>query len=160
MFENLQPNWIAILWRSVLKVYVSYLNINSREVTCTMPGDLFFVSLFGLVKYVIKGFTFQNWCRSRKDIISILQEFLKIWITIYIILGGRIFHFIINVFSKNYLKVFASINCVSNCVKFTSFSVIVETHVCVHLNGEIHDTGKNPGEKKEAKKSKYPLEKK
>lgn len=78
---------------------------------------------------------------------------------LYKILGGRIFHFIITVFSKNYLKVFASINCVSNCVKFTSFSVIVETHVCVHLNGEIHDTGKNPGEKKR-KKSRYPLRKK
>lgn len=39
----------------------------------------------------------------------------------------------------------------SNCVKFTSFSVIVETHVCVHLNGEIYDAGKNPGEKKAKK---------
>lgn len=27
----------------------------------------------------------------------------------------------------------------------------METHVCVHLNGEIHDTGKNPGEKKSEK---------
>lgn len=36
-------------------------------------------------------------------------------------------------------------------MKFTSFSVIVETHVCVHLNGEIYDAGKNPGEKSEKK---------
>lgn len=39
----------------------------------------------------------------------------------------------------------------SDCVNFTSFSIIVETHVGVHLNWEIHNAGKNPGGEKSEK---------
>lgn len=103
-----------------------------------------------MVTYVIKSLIHFK-CHSRKDIItSFLLAFLEIKYNLSNTQREKYFIFLWPSFREIICRPWHLI-CVSDCVKFTSFSIIVETHVGVHLNWEIHNAGKNPGGEKSEK---------
>lgn len=105
-----------------------------------------------MVTYVIKSLIHFK-CHFRKDIItSFLLAFLEIKYNLSntSTQKEKYFIFLWPSFRKIICRPWHLI-CVSDCVKFTSFSIIVETHVGVHLNWEIHNAGKNPGGEKSEK---------